>query len=429
MAGVVVARARRCEPLTSGIAQEPGNRVPPPRVPRREIHPTVPMQFRHLILLAALAPSCISVTRAVSSSSGDPTVLKREERDGTSTTWRLHANRAGAPLLERTDKRQRQVAYMGLTVAALTRARAEALGLAAFSGVVVESVVSGTSAAGAGLRAGDVLLSIDGVPMTSDEQFRDFIANDLAPGANVKVDARRNAREGVESIQYVFDVGQRSTEDATTESLPLRGSRVVRDLTGLDAAELPPERSAELLGAEETTVLVAAVSLGSPAYHAGLRSGDRIVTLDGAPLGGLDPLVAAVLGRADQLGLQVASDERTNLGTQRTSDVPLELGVRGPLGLHTATLDVRGDLDERGEVDIPILFECESDLASTEWSFLDFIFQFGANYRSRYTASVTRQPARHSFFSMLPFGFYEVKKSPGYARYCILWFIEWERRS
>jgi hypothetical protein len=389
------------------------------------------MQLRPLIpfLLAALAPSCISVTRTVWSSDSDPTVLKREERDGTTTTWRLHANRAGSPLLERTDKRQRQVAFMGLTVGALTRSRAETMGIAAFSGVVVESVVSGSSAAGAGVRAGDVLLTIDSVPMTSDEQFRDFIANDVVPGANVTVDARRSAREGVESIQFVFDVGQRTTEDATTESLPLRGSRVVRELTGLDAAELAPERSAELLGASETTVLVAAVALGSPAYHAGLRSGDHIVTLDGAPLVGLDPLVAAVLGRADQVGLQIASDERSSLSTQRTSETPLALGVRGPLGIHTAALDVRGDLDERSEVDIPILFECESDLASTEWSLLDFIFQFGANYRSRYTTSVTRQPARHSFFSMLPFGFYEVEKSPGHARYCIFWFIEWERRS
>jgi len=387
------------------------------------------MQLRHLILLAALAPSCISVTRTVWSEDSDPTVLKREERDGTTTTWRLHANRAGAPLLERTDKRQREAAYMGLTVAALTRSRAEALGLTAFSGVVVESVVRRTSAADAGMRAGDVLLTIDGVPMTSDEQFRDFVANDIAPRASVTVDARRSAREGIESIQFVFDVGQRSTEDATTESLPLRGSRVVRELTGLDAAELAPERSAELLDASETTVLVAAVALGSPAYHAGLRSGDRILTLDGAPLGGLDSLVAAVLGRADQLGLQVASDERASLSTQRSSEAPLVLGLQGPLGLHTATMDVRGDLDERGEVDIPILFECDSDLASTEWSLLDFIFQFGANYRSRYTTSVTRQPARHSFFSMLPFGFYEVEKRPGYARYCILWFIEWERRS
>lgn len=387
------------------------------------------MQLRHLILLAALAPSCISVTRHVTSTEGDPTVLKREEREGTTTTWRLHANRAGAPLLERTDKRLRDVAYMGLHVTALTRTRAESLGLAAFNGVVVESVIAGTSAKAAGMRAGDVLLTIDGVPMTSDEQFRDFVANELAPGANVNIDARRSSSAGVEAIQFVFDVGRRSTEDATTESLPLRGSRVVRELSGLDAAELAPERSLELLGVDGTTVLVAAVALGSPAYHAGLRSGDRIETLDGAPLGGLDSLVAAVFARADQVGLQIASDERVNLTAQRAAEGPLVLGVRGPLGLHTATFDVRGDLDERGEVDIPILFECDSDLASTRWSLLDFIFQFGANYRSRYTTSVTREPARHSFFSMLPFGFYEVEKRPGYARYCVFWFIEWERRS
>ncbi|MEZ6015176.1 MAG: PDZ domain-containing protein [Planctomycetota bacterium] len=382
-----------------------------------------------ILPIALLAVSCISI-HATTTKSDDLTVLRSEQLDGVEIRWRLHANRAGEPLLERTEKRPREVADLGLRVRPLTRQRAAELDLPAFGGVVAESVRKRSSADVAGLKPGDVLLSLDGAPLTSPEQFSDVVLNDLAPGASLTLEARRGGADGVEAIQFALDADAKRIEDTATESLTLRGSAAVRDLTGLNAAELSAELAGEALASTDgvPVVLVAGVSPGSPAYLAGLRAGDRIVTLDGAPLAGLDRLVSAVLARADQRGLAISSNERTDALVRRAADGALELGVRGPLGEHRATLDVRDDLDERSEVDIPILFECESDLDSTRWSLLDFIFQFGANYRSRYVAATTREPARHSFFSMLPFGFYEVEKSPGRAHYTILWFIEWERR-
>lgn len=386
------------------------------------------MQRHTLLAILALAPSCVSVTHTGTSIETDPTVIRREERDGATTTWRLHTDRGGEPQLERTEKRPRDVAHVGVRVRALTRERASELGLDAFGGVVVESVTDDSSADRAGVRAGDVLLELDGHALTSPEQFTDLVANELAPGASVPLAARRRASGAAESLEFVLELGTRRSEDTATETRALRGSRLVRDLTGLEAAEVSASVAEEAFGTAAPFVIVAGVKAGSPAYLAGLRAGDRVTALDGEPLASLDTLVAAVIARADQRGVAVASGDRASLAVSRAAQGPLELRVSGPLGDHSGKVDVRDDLDERSEVDIPILFECESDVASTEWSLLDFIFQFGANSRSRYVASNTREPAKYSFFSMLPFGFYEVEKSPGRARYCIFWFIEWERR-
>jgi hypothetical protein len=101
--------------------------------------------------------------------------------------------------------------------------------------------------------------------------------------------------------------------------------------------------------------------------------------------------------------------------------------VEGALGEHDTRIDVRSDLDAYSDIDIPILFECEETLATKDWSLLDFIFQFGANSRRQYLDAETREPETYSFFSMLPFGFYEHEKTPSVSTYRIFWFIEWNR--
>ena len=77
---------------------------------------------------------------------------------------------------------------------------------------------------------------------------------------------------------------------------------------------------------------------------------------------------------------------------------------------------------------VPIVFNWRSDVASTRWSFLDFIFQFGANYRSNYRSSASRAPKKTWLFSLFPFGMFEFERARDHNRYCFFWFIELKDR-
>lgn len=69
-----------------------------------------------------------------------------------------------------------------------------ALGLAKPSGAIVRSVGAGSAAERAGLRAGDVIVELDGTPVVDT---RDLIARTAAsaPGSVMTVTAVRNGRE------------------------------------------------------------------------------------------------------------------------------------------------------------------------------------------------------------------------------------------
>jgi hypothetical protein len=379
------------------------------------------------LLLALIAASCVS-SRSLRFTSDDTLLGRQELEGGGSVTWRLHSSDRGQPTLERTERRTRQIAFLGVTSRNLTQTRAEELGLPSWRGLLLERVERDSGAERAGLRAGDVLLSIDGRELSSAEQLTAVVESDLVAGATVEVRfLRRGDDPQTPARTATLELGTREVTDTATDSEPLETSRVTRELTGLQVAELSAEQAQAVHGTPSPVLWVAAVVPGSPAYMAGVRAGDRLVTIDGAPASGLAVLQAAVLGRADERKLSIASPERDLDGPGRTAEGPVRVEVRGPLGHHAAEFDLRTDLGEHGEVDIPILFECSGDVDTLRWSFLDFIFQFGANYRRSYLASESRAPARYTDFSMLPFGFYEVEKQPGHARYRILWFIEWER--
>ncbi|MEZ5978791.1 MAG: PDZ domain-containing protein [Planctomycetota bacterium] len=380
-----------------------------------------------LLLLCVLPISCVS-SRSVRISSSDTLLLQKNLTEGGSTSWRLHASGADRPTLDRTDERNRDVAYLGVRVRTLDDASAARLGATAWSGVRVTQVTKGTAADKAGLRVDDVIYGFDDKPISSEEQFTGLVQSQLAPGRQTVATVHRQGSDGQGiSMAVAIVPDSREVTDSATESIELESSSVVRQLTGLQAAELTPELSKEVAGIESPTVYVASVGVGTPAYMAGLRAGDRLLKVDGRDVTDLDDLRGAVMGRARERGIALSAGDERVIETARGVEGPVEIQVAGPLGSHTAKLDVRSDLGEYGSIDIPILFDCDSSVSHTDWSFLDFIFQFGANYRGSYLPSNTRKPARSTFFSMLPFGFYEQEKHPGDARYCVLWFIEWER--
>lgn len=84
--------------------------------------------------------------------------------------------------------------WLGLTIQELTPQIAMRLGIRVREGVFVAAVQSGSPADQGGIRAGDVILSLDGKKIANPEELRQKIAK-ISPGTTVVVTLYRDQQE------------------------------------------------------------------------------------------------------------------------------------------------------------------------------------------------------------------------------------------
>ena len=122
--------------------------------------------------------------------------------------------------------------------------------------VIIESVIDGMPAAEAGLRAGDVMVSVNGEPAASSGHFRSLVRRADLAGETIKLGYRRQDAEGVWQEQVV---------DLTTAEQVQTGARLIGvTMNNMRAGALPHLPPA--LGSDV-----------SPLAEAGLQQGDVII--------------------------------------------------------------------------------------------------------------------------------------------------------
>jgi len=129
--------------------------------------------------------------------------------------------------------------------------------------LVVRSVVPGSEAALAGLAANDILVSINGTPVTEPQQFQAYITNHPADALQIVA-----VRDGVEHTLAV----RQPVHTSTATARPAIG---VRFLQG-------------------PTVVIGEVLPGSPAARAGLLPGDQIVAVNNTPINSSDHFISLI---------------------------------------------------------------------------------------------------------------------------------------
>src|SRR6185436_3867458 len=103
--------------------------------------------------------------------------------------------------------------YLGITVGEITPDMAEAWGLKDDQGALVQSVSAGLPADKAGLRRGDIIVSIDGKPVgSSDEVVRLISARD--PGSKVKLTVLRDGKQ----VDLTANLGDRPSNTLNQKS-------------------------------------------------------------------------------------------------------------------------------------------------------------------------------------------------------------------
>ncbi len=390
------------------------------------------MTLRPLLLVAlALVPSCITINGNSGTSSNSTPLSQASSPDGTTVTHKLHGSLSKPKILS-TETRSVERSKFGVVSKLLEPALAERTGVEAWRGVWISDVKADSAAARAGLVEGDVLRTVNGVPITSPDQLGSIVSTTLTPGVPVLVEIDRwNSKDGkawLERLTVSVSPDAHTSVESSTVSRLLEVNDSYARLTGLGVAPVSGADAIAVWGDPAPRWLVTGVRLGSPAYLSGLRLGDVIQTVDGrtpqttAALN--DAIAARIIGKninTDATNAVVVSDA----SIAGRSD-PIGFDVKGPLGNHRTDVDVIDDLEDDLEIYVPILFDYDSDIARTKWSFLDFIFQFGMNYETKYLRSATRAPAEVTKWSALPFGMFEYHNSPSRTVWTFLWFIDIE---
>jgi serine protease Do len=165
---------------------------------------------------------------------------------------------------------------IGIYAQTVTPLIAEALAISSDAGVILSDVVPNGPAGRAGLRPGDLVLSLDGKRMENGRQLRVNLYT-RAIGDTVAIEAQRGEQVFTAKVavaERVDDTGKLSDLISQQSGVPALGVLAL-DLSPRVAAILPPLR-------RDKGVVVATVSAAAPFSQQGrLQAGDVIYSLNG----------------------------------------------------------------------------------------------------------------------------------------------------
>ncbi|TNF37533.1 MAG: DegQ family serine endoprotease [Gammaproteobacteria bacterium] len=176
---------------------------------------------------------------------------------------------------------------LGVVTQDLTPDLAQAFGIEARRGSVISKVLPDSPAAQAGLKAGDVIIEVNGRKIKNAMDMRNAVGL-IQIGETLDIQLIRNGRK-MRLEASIEEPKQRS----------LAGEKVSPRLAGAVFAQQPDASDPTVLH-----VVIADVAQGSPAWYARLRPGDEILSVNQKPVRSLNDL-EALAGESSQLLLNI----------------------------------------------------------------------------------------------------------------------------
>jgi serine protease Do len=185
---------------------------------------------------------------------------------------------------------------IGVSIQDLTQSLAQSFGLEQPHGALVSSVEQGGPADKAGIKAGDVVLAVDGKKIERSAELPPLVAG-VKPGSKASIELWREGRKqtlGVTVAELKAEQSARAPQDT-------------QDSGKLGLAVRP--------GSDGLVVENAA----GPAARAGIRQGDVVTAVNGKPVTSAEDLRSAVSSKKGTVALLIKRGEATLF-------VPVEIG-------------------------------------------------------------------------------------------------------
>jgi serine protease Do len=193
--------------------------------------------------------------------------------------------------------------WLGVGIQPLTSELARKFGVRENEGVLVNEVFEKDPAATAGIKPGDIIVSIDGTAVDSPNKLSRLIGT-LIPGATAKIEVIRDLK------RMILNVPLTERRDApVVASLPQPRAEV---RLGLDVQDLTAGLAEKFGLGESKGVLISKVEAGSLAHAEGLREGDLIKEVNRVDVSSVGDFHAAIsrIRRGDTVLLRVLRESR-----------------------------------------------------------------------------------------------------------------------
>ncbi|MBL8751852.1 MAG: PDZ domain-containing protein [Planctomycetes bacterium] len=355
-----------------------------------------------LLVVASILPflvGCRTYTSTQHVGSKAYVLASRDLPDGAKETYQLEAY--GTPSVRQVREFDRERPFLGLQVQEIDKGAAERRGVKPYSGLLVTGTYPKSSAADAGVLAGDVLLSLDGRETVYLPQVSAIEAA-LRDGQLVTAKVLRG------QDQQDLPLSVKLLKERVTEQQSIlldKAQPHERPYAGLTLGGIPAVWCERIFGQKREAVVVTEVEVGSPAWLAGLRGGDVIDTVDGAPV----PTVQELSAR---------------IAAEGPGGATMQFGVRrGPGPVYAGAVELE-DYSGEAKAWVPLVFWMENGTYEDRWS----IGPFGLlmSNRNRYVANnETREVETHNVFKAV-LGLFRVETSPTETEVRLLWIIRFE---
>ena len=156
----------------------------------------------------------------------------------------------------------------------LTPEMASSFGLQSGTGVLLADILPDSPAAKAGLKAGDIILELNGNNVAEVNKFRQDVAR-LRPNSKVKVVVFQDGRRK----NLTITIGTAPQDDTKAEDSS-ESTEAAAQALGLTLQPLTNEIKAQLRIKDARGVLIGDVEPGSPAAREGLQPGDLIESVN-----------------------------------------------------------------------------------------------------------------------------------------------------
>ena len=181
--------------------------------------------------------------------------------------------------------------YLGISMNDVTPENAHFFNLKDANGAIAAQVTPGSPAASAGLKSGDVIVSLNGQTIANSGSLQLDVAQ-LTPGTHVSLGIERNGTPQSLNItlgEYKKD-GDVASNDGSSDGSTQNGGKL-----GLAMSDLTPDVRQQMnIPANVNGAAIAQVRPGSPAEDAGLQPGDVILEVDRKATPSADQVVSSI---------------------------------------------------------------------------------------------------------------------------------------